>query len=511
MQYKEELELFLTTGISFFSMLAYLGIGKENVLMEVLFWIVPQYIVIIYPQHLYSTIAVLCVIIATRHNKILRDDWKECLIDAKNNILCNKNAIVINQRCNKDKLSITKALSCECGKKNDRPHNKTCWNTYIEKESSFRQQIADESDVCLTNDEFETKKMEFNDGLDDLDVSKEKIMKLKGNPSINTDIIETLGNAETFEVAKTSIFYPIIVSYRAYINLMVIISIFACDFPFFPQKHLKTDFYGLSLMDVGIGAYLFNNGCLHSYKTGKTLRTALLLFILGCVRLLTLHITDYKVNITEYGKHLNFYFTLSFTYLLSMLRIPPRMGLLIMISYEILLRNRLDVFIFTEKRDTFFLQNKEGIFQLIPSLCIFIFTRKISNLKKNTNNTARLLGLIKTTGVFIVYYLICSRSSAPSRRLGNFCYVSWILALHSLHLSLTFVAGYFTKYRPMKLHVSCSDNFMFTFLFANLIILACNLLNVQRMNGHVVMASYLIAVFVVPYYVIRHYKNKLKE
>lgn len=361
MWFKQEIDLFFTTGISFFSMLAYTAINIDNIFMEIMFWIIPQYIVIVFPDQLYSTIMLLLIIIILRRKYILKEDWKKRLSNVKEIMLLKLGNYFYRQKISKDK-EIQNAyknddLKTTHNTEKDANNNKFYNDLLLEKNQNDNEH---EKPIACN------KKSDKKNGKLNLNIVHVNYLHIKEKIETNTHALKKQNldlDYMKLNNQNTKKNYPVVVSYRAYLNLMVIICIFACDFPLFPEKHLKTEYYGLSLMDVGIGAYLFNNGCLHSYKVKRTLKNALLLFVLGCIRLATLHFTGYKINITEYGKHLNFYFTLSFTYLFSLIKLKPKMGLLIMIIYETILRNGLDLFIFTEDRSNLFLQNKEGIYR----------------------------------------------------------------------------------------------------------------------------------------------------
>jgi phosphatidylinositol glycan class W len=166
-------------------------------------------------------------------------------------------------------------------------------------------------------------------------------------------------------------FYPEFNAVKGHIMLMVTIAIFACDFSSFPAKHLKTKYHGISLMDVGIGSFLYHNGIIApKLSKRRLLKIALYNIVLGMVRTMTIRYFDYTVDITEYGRDLNFYFMLSITYLLfSVIHICTAWFLV----HQTLLSNGLEEYIFKEERKRFIELNKEGIFNIAPSLSIFLF------------------------------------------------------------------------------------------------------------------------------------------
>lgn len=126
--------------------------------------------------------------------------------------------------------------------------------------------------------------------------------------------------------------------YRSYMMLSTIIAILAVDFSIFPREHAKSETYGLSLMDMGVGAVIFASALvsrqtrLHvesktmtqeefSMASQRHLRSALSsvapLIILGSVRIIAHKLIGYQLHESEYGLHWNFFFTVAAVTLLS--------------------------------------------------------------------------------------------------------------------------------------------------------------------------------------------------
>jgi hypothetical protein len=124
--------------------------------------------------------------------------------------------------------------------------------------------------------------------------------------------------------------------------LCVCVSILAVDFVVFSRRFAKTEIYGWSLMDVGVGAFIAINGGLSpesrlgtasghkpSFLFKKTVLSTIPLLVLGFQRLATVKGLNYHEHITEYGLHWNFFFTLAFTKVTQKLNIFLRTKLLI--------------------------------------------------------------------------------------------------------------------------------------------------------------------------------------
>lgn len=123
---------------------------------------------------------------------------------------------------------------------------------------------------------------------------------------------------------------PAITNLFSNLLLCVCIAILAVDFNAFPRRFAKTETYGWSLMDVGVGGFIAINGGLSPesrlgtesgytpiYLLKKTVASTVPLLILGVQRLIAVKSLNYHEHITEYGLHWNFFFTLAFTKVLN--------------------------------------------------------------------------------------------------------------------------------------------------------------------------------------------------
>ena len=295
--------------------------------------------------------------------------------------------------------------------------------------------------------------------------------------------------------------------------LMVTISIFACDFSFFPNKFLKTKQYGISLMDVGIGSFLYHNGVVSvRLSRRKLLKSVAANVFLGMLRLFTIRYFDYVVDITEYGRDLNFYFVLAITYMLFAVvnsRYNFYTALFLTSMHQMLLKYGLGDYVFKTKRAGVLDLNKEGIVSVVPSLAIFLFSSEAGCIMFADEDDLTKVAKIFFYGILFLYgYSFTSEKITVSRRLGNASYVLWMVLLHTIQLFLycmLSVLGIQTSF----LQNFISENMLFIFLWSNVLVLIsnlyCDLGKLCSRMSVICNIGYIILVFIVPAYANRLY------
>lgn len=258
-------------------------------------------------------------------------------------------------------------------------------------------------------------------------------------------------------------------------------SILAVDFRIFPRRFAKVETWGTSLMDVGVGSFVFSGGVvaarpiLKDRLAGKTtplgtrlyqsLRHSLPLIVLGFVRLWTVKGLDYAEHVTEYGVHWNFFFTLGFmppflALFQSAYQLLPSYQVLACIvgsAYQLLLETTdLKAYILTAPRTDLISQNREGIFSFFGYLAIFlagqatgmqVIPRDVAKGMKPPPDVAPgvasasskrkwlLFTLAYWSGIWIVLFCLSTNYKwglgiPVSRRLANLPYFLWITAFN---------------------------------------------------------------------------------
>lgn len=237
-----------------------------------------------------------------------------------------------------------------------------------------------------------------------------------------------------------------ITNFRATTILLTGISILAVDFDIYPPYFRKTVSYGFSLMDLGVGLFVYTNGIvapeIGSKKSiFKIVKSALPLFILGILRLISTRTVNYKVPHSEYGVHWNFFITLFVVKVMASL-IMNCIGskyvlvnaISLLFSHEILLQMGLAHYVMMETpRDNFFDANKEGLVSSLGYVGLYflsVYVGKELHLKADRNLQEKWK-LFKKLVVFAALLFFSTvyleKSFGISRRLANTGYCIWTM------------------------------------------------------------------------------------
>ncbi|KAH9934551.1 GWT1-domain-containing protein [Epithele typhae] len=188
---------------------------------------------------------------------------------------------------------------------------------------------------------------------------------------------------------------PALTTYRAHMLLLTFICILAVDFEVFPRFLAKCETYGVSLMDIGVGSFVFSQGIVSAIplvknpthltapllpKVTNVLRKCSPLLLLGLLRTMSVKGTEYPEHVTEYGVHWNFFVTLAMLPILQVLLHPlmvyvpiSLMGVVVAVSHQLALSSgQLDEFILHAPRESMISANKEGLISLPGYLAIHL-------------------------------------------------------------------------------------------------------------------------------------------
>ncbi|KAK5561879.1 Glucosaminyl phosphatidylinositol (GlcN-PI) nositol acylation protein [Exophiala xenobiotica] len=240
----------------------------------------------------------------------------------------------------------------------------------------------------------------------------------KASPS-SSSISNASSTAPTSPATANLPVRPFLTHYRGSMMIATCLSILAVDFRIFPRRFAKVETWGTSLMDLGVGSFVFSAGVVSARALVKlssssssssttttttaavpsgpnftnrfliSIRHSLPLLLLGLIRLYSVKNLDYAEHVTEYGVHWNFFFTLALlppfveisdtiTRHLPLLSYDV-LSVLLSLIYEIALNEpRLDLlrYILISPRGPDWLsKNREGVFSFIGYLAIFLAGR----------------------------------------------------------------------------------------------------------------------------------------
>lgn len=280
--------------------------------------------------------------------------------------------------------------------------------------------------------------------------------------------------------------YSFLSVYRGSMLVMTCLAILAVDFRVFPRRFAKVETWGTSLMDLGVGSFVFSAGVVSARSLIKSrlnirshrslpsrfltsLGHSLPLLVLGFIRLLSVKNLSYAEHVTEYGVHWNFFFTLAFLdpfveMLDTITALIPSYDILVLIlgvTYQVLLDSTsLTRYILLSPRGPDLLsQNREGVFSFAGYLAIFLAGRGLgaaifapataarsnSNLRQPTSfwkeqkPLALALSwraLLYTALFYLTQYPSSLTSVSVSRRLANLPYILWVTAFNASQILL---------------------------------------------------------------------------
>ncbi|PKK76154.1 GPI-anchored wall transfer protein 1 [Rhizophagus irregularis] len=309
---------------------------------------------------------------------------------------------------------------------------------------------------------------------------------------------------------------PFLSIYRASMMILTCISILAVDFFVFPRRFAKVETFGTSLMDLGVGSFVFSSGIVaarpflkkpeNRFKSlkgqlFKAVKQAFPLLLLGFIRLIMVKGVDYQEHVTEYGVHWNFFFTLGFLPIfVTLCRALQKytrfsiVGLFIAVFYQIALWEfGLEDYIQHAPRTNLISANKEGIFSFWGYLSIFLFALDIGHYilpldpyytlrpnrqTKKPKPKKLVMILFSWSILFWLGFLIVTLCNIKvSRQMVNLSYVFWVASFNITYLSLFqsvelyYFKNYWKSYEKTvpNLAEAINSNGLLIFLVANLL------------------------------------------
>ncbi len=325
---------------------------------------------------------------------------------------------------------------------------------------------------------------------------------------------------------------PILTHARMTIMLLSTIAVFAVDFSVFPRRFVRTESFGVSLMDVGVGTVLASLGIsasrfylgANSPPLSSVVRSTIPAAVLGIVRMYFVKATDYQEHVSEYGVHWNFFMTLSIVPVVThamMTIASPEVGALVLICvYESALQKfGLYDMLLSNQRDSLAMANKEGLASIVGytaiTLAFVAVGQRFYSLRSSTEMRQKITTFILPRIAMFALMYFCCRSVGlnPSRRLANLPYVLGVCALGYIQYALLAISEAASNARPAgPLSEAISRNQLAFFLFGNVLTGAINLsmqtLLVPKETALAIIIGYSAAVCIFAM-LVRNYNLRL--
>lgn len=288
---------------------------------------------------------------------------------------------------------------------------------------------------------------------------------------------------------------------RADLMMSTAIAILAVDFPVFPRRFAKTEFHGFSLMDAGVGAFVFSSGLVSSPSKTRSslLRSALPLLVLGLARFVAMKGSNQAEHVSEYGVHWNFFLTLfcvtvANNVALRVTNAHELVSIIGLLLYEVMLRyGGLKEYILGDTpRSSFFSANREGILSLFGYFAIATTAPFIRHIVKNTR---------QAVVVGAVCIAVSLALGPPSRRICDLSYVLYSIGNFCLTLAVYMLRAPARRAAPLQESSNAAS--LLLFLAANLMTGVVNLtvptLDTDNLPAMVILVIYVVLISLISF------------
>ncbi|KAJ8726666.1 hypothetical protein PYW07_001364 [Mythimna separata] len=309
---------------------------------------------------------------------------------------------------------------------------------------------------------------------------------------------------------------------RGLTYLITALCILAVDFQDFPRYLAKTERYGYSLMDTGVGLFVIVSGLVHKDLRQQGLKDIVkgnlkmicILIVLGVGRFVSVKQLDYQEHVTEYGVHWNFFFTIAVCKVLStiVLYFSDQALLICVLSlviHEFALYIGLQDWVFGDSpRNSLISANREGISSCLGYVSIYLFGVLIKNilLDRKVTKFETLIKLILGTAIMWTLTNFVDSIRPTSRTLANagYCiYIDTIIVTMTmiLYFVTVLVEGKDNQFQVPVILSHINTNGLSYFLICNLLTGAINLsirtLLVPSIVTFVILNIYMIVTLAI--------------
>ncbi|XP_035446296.2 phosphatidylinositol-glycan biosynthesis class W protein-like [Spodoptera frugiperda] len=289
---------------------------------------------------------------------------------------------------------------------------------------------------------------------------------------------------------------PLISCLRGLTYLITGLCILAVDFQDFPRYLAKTERFGYSLMDTGVGLFVIMSGVVHkdlrTQKLGEIVKGNFkiisVLVILGIGRYVSVKQLNYQEHVTEYGVHWNFFFTIAVCKVLSTIVLyfsnnAVLLCILSLVGHELSLYMGLQDWVFGDTpRDSLISANREGISSCLGYVSIYLFGVCIKNILLNRNVTKYHTQIKLILGTVLMwsltYFVHVIRPASRTLANAGYClYIDTLLVTMSafLYYITVLVESKGNSFKVPVILSHINTNGLSYFLIANLLTGAVNL------------------------------------
>lgn len=316
---------------------------------------------------------------------------------------------------------------------------------------------------------------------------------------------------------------------RGLTYLITVFAILAVDFRSFPRYLAKTEHYGYSLMDTGVGLFVLMSGLVHKDLRHETIVTILkgntkfisALTFLGIGRFLSVKQLEYHEHVSEYGVHWNFFFTLAVCKLLStvILYYFPNsflMSIITLFIHESLLYGGLEKWVFGGSPRTNLLNaNREGIVSSLGYVSLYLFAAHMKSVicDKTVVRYNIQTKLILLSVILWFFAIIVNFYRPTSRTLANAGYCVYLEAVFVIVLTFMYFLEVTFQIKDCQFDVphilsAINSNGLIYFLVCNLLTGAINL-SMRTLFVHSFIAFLIHNIYmIVTILLVAYFKKK---
>lgn len=285
---------------------------------------------------------------------------------------------------------------------------------------------------------------------------------------------------------------------RGLTYLITVLCILAVDFKVFPRNLAKTEKYGFSLMDTGVGLFVLMSGLVHKdlqkHKTSVIIKSNVkfvtVLTLLGVARFVSIKQLDYQEHVTEYGVHWNFFFTLALCKVLAtcLLFFSNKIflfSLITLMCHEFMLYIGLQDWVFSDTpRADLITANREGISSCLGYVSLYLYAAYIKTELNDQTKTKMNIVLKLVCLSFFLWIILCFLNNyfPISRTLANSSYCIYLSSVFTTIIFILYFIEVVFQDKDKKLLfevpliiLAINDNGLIYFLAANLLTGAVNL------------------------------------